>query len=707
MGTPSSTRTPPRRSIHGGYEVAYPQGSHFLLAIIDVFLRGTDDPGIAIAEYNRYVLGVVIGFGCFIAAVVWAARWIAGTRVTEPARVVLAAVVGAIALFGPLGSYLYTCFDAEMIGLLFIAPATAIAVRPLLHDGEHLLAATAATFATFQVYNLLGVLPAATLGASLLVHRFPFREHRRLIALVVVPAGILAVLPTVLSVTSGFDANRQALIVNTHTPIAAAVVIGLAIVATLPLATRRGRQDGVWKGFAVVAAVTAAIVLGFGAYQLASIGTTTYYFGKFVFAAYVIALTGLGNVVRCLPPPGLTLAVDGDGDSDGAGRHHRSLQQRVTTTRPGQLNPEVPIVAWARGERRRGAGSVRHLAGRPRGVGRRGADARRVPARGNAQPGAQLAPRVLQRRPGLDGSRARGDGQARRRADQHLKSAGHKPQNVHTVVVTHSHPDHFGGAGMLRDRYGAEVISHRSFRTWFDVTEEEEAVDDDTEGTDDTAPKAEAGGPFGRQLPWRADATFRPPVKRRLHMLVWRHALKRFVRTPRPTRRVDDAEVVTLAGREWVSLHTPGHTNDHLCLFDPAGGIVLSGDHVLPTITPHISGLVAGDDPLNAFFGSLDKVAALDGVTLSLPAHGLPFTDLAGRAQEIRDHHEERLDTLREAAAELGDGSVEELSHQLFRPRSWGPMAESETYAHLEHLREAGEVTSRDAGGTLRYALVE
>ena len=28
-----------------------------------------------------------------------------------------------------------------------------------------------------------------------------------------------------------------------------------------------------------------------------------------------------------------------------------------------------------------------------------------------------------------------------------LKRAGYKPKDVHTVVVTHSHPDHFGGAG--------------------------------------------------------------------------------------------------------------------------------------------------------------------------------------------------------------------------------------------------------------------
>jgi glyoxylase-like metal-dependent hydrolase (beta-lactamase superfamily II) len=280
-----------------------------------------------------------------------------------------------------------------------------------------------------------------------------------------------------------------------------------------------------------------------------------------------------------------------------------------------------------------------------------------------------------------------------------LKAAGYKPRNVHTVIVTHSHPDHFGGAGRLRDSYGAEVISHRSFRTWFDPNEDERVDDGEVE-----APPA---APFGRQMPWRSDTTFRPPMKRRLRYGFYRAVLKGFMRTPAPTRRVDDAEVITLARREWVSLHTPGHTNDHLCLFDPAGGIMLSGDHVLPTNTPHISGLVAGAHPHTAFFESHDKVAALEGVTLTLPAHGHPFPDLAGRAHAIRDHHEERLDTLRAAARELGDASVEAYSQKLFKPRSWGQMAESETYAHLEHLRETGEVSSRDDHGTLHYTLVE
>jgi hypothetical protein len=100
----------------------------------------------------------------------------------------------------------------------------------------------------------------------------------------------------------------------------------------------------------------------------------------------------------------------------------------------------------------------------------------------------------------------------------------------------------------------------------------------------------------------------------------------------------------------------------------------------------------------------------LDGVRHVLPAHGCPFTDLDGRVGDIHRHHHERLGRLKGYLAEAGEASVVALSQQLFRPQVWGPMAESETYAHLEHLRLAGEATRRevdpgDDGGTLRYSL--
>ena len=183
--------------------------------------------------------------------------------------------------------------------------------------------------------------------------------------------------------------------------------------------------------------------------------------------------------------------------------------------------------------------------------------------------------------------------------------------------------------------------------------------------------------------------------------------LPRLFKTPTPTVRLEDAEVIRFGGREWIALHTPGHTEDHLCLLDPAGGVMLSGDHVLPTITPHIGGLNPNGDPLLAFFESLEKVAAYGpDVTVVLPAHGHPFNDLAGRAKAIEVHHAERLDKLRQAAEELGrPAKVHELSEHLFSPRAQGPMADSETFAHLEHLRLAGEMERRELETGWEYVL--
>jgi glyoxylase-like metal-dependent hydrolase (beta-lactamase superfamily II) len=152
-------------------------------------------------------------------------------------------------------------------------------------------------------------------------------------------------------------------------------------------------------------------------------------------------------------------------------------------------------------------------------------------------------------------------------------------------------------------------------------------------------------------------------------------------------------------------LHTPGHTSDHFCLHDPETGILLAGDHVLPSITPHISGLSSSRDPLASFFYSLDRVAEIAGVEQVLPAHGHPFDDLVGRTQAIKRHHDERLEKVKEISRDFGrPATTGEFSEHLFARRNWGSMADSETYAHLEHLRLLGQA-DRHVGpdGVPRY----
>jgi glyoxylase-like metal-dependent hydrolase (beta-lactamase superfamily II) len=312
-----------------------------------------------------------------------------------------------------------------------------------------------------------------------------------------------------------------------------------------------------------------------------------------------------------------------------------------------------------------------------------------------------------------------------------LASAGIPAERIHTVLVTHSHPDHFGGAGRLRVEHHCEVVAHEDFTTPFDpqpvdleLVELETgspgaagATDGPTfdlgeqvevEGVDGPINQRLASVLFGtgplpdipaRPTPY-GEPGFRPGEGELEFMRSWDDMTKKGLLQLSPTSRVADSEWLTIGGRQWQALHTPGHTGDHLCLYDPEAGVMLSGDHVLPTITPHISGLTPSSDALADFFQALNRVAELAGTCTVLPAHGLPFTDLPGRVAEIIEHHDERLARIMDIGAAIGTAGVLPYSRELFEERNWGPMAESETYAHLEHLRLLGrmQVGTSDEG---------
>ena len=286
--------------------------------------------------------------------------------------------------------------------------------------------------------------------------------------------------------------------------------------------------------------------------------------------------------------------------------------------------------------------------------------------------------------------------------------AGYKVTDVHTIVVTHSHPDHFGGAARLSAEAEADIVTHESFRRGFDITDLDD--EEDSAALDLNTPEGRGEAIerfFAKPSPWGGRRA-RPSPEFLERMRKSAGTNTSIFGMPEPTQPLVDGQTVKLARREWVAMHTPGHTHDHLCLYDPEHGVVFTGDHVLPTITPHISGMAEEADPLALFFDSLRRMADISAASVALPAHGKPFTDLGGRALDIIDHHEDRLNIIRTAQPDLPNGSVADFMRVLFRERSWGDMAESETYAHLEHLRELGEVTRQnDDAGFARYAPAE
>ncbi len=140
-----------------------------------------------------------------------------------------------------------------------------------------------------------------------------------------------------------------------------------------------------------------------------------------------------------------------------------------------------------------------------------------------------------------------------------------------------------------------------------------------------------------------------------------------------------DGELVEAAGLTLRVLHTPGHTDDSICLQLPDA--MLTGDTILGRGTTVISSL--GD-----YLNTLRRLAEIQAIVL--PGHGPDLEDLAAVASEYLAHREERLDQVRAALQQLGpDASarqVVELVYADVDPSLWGP-AEWSVRAQLEYLR--------------------
>jgi glyoxylase-like metal-dependent hydrolase (beta-lactamase superfamily II) len=140
-----------------------------------------------------------------------------------------------------------------------------------------------------------------------------------------------------------------------------------------------------------------------------------------------------------------------------------------------------------------------------------------------------------------------------------------------------------------------------------------------------------------------------------------------------------DGEIVTAAGIDLSVRHTPGHTDDSICL--QLQDAVLTGDSILGRGTTVISSL-------GSYLTTLRQLARITAIVL--PGHGPELPDLASIASEYLTHREERLDQVRAALRQLGPNAsarqVVEVVYADVDPTLWGP-AEWSVTAQLEYLR--------------------
>jgi glyoxylase-like metal-dependent hydrolase (beta-lactamase superfamily II) len=258
------------------------------------------------------------------------------------------------------------------------------------------------------------------------------------------------------------------------------------------------------------------------------------------------------------------------------------------------------------------------------------------------------------------------------------------------IFITHDHPDHMGLSPWLAAKHGAGV--------WM--------------------------SPFAHASVAQYLATPSEELRQRTYLFVRAHGMEISPSGEQQTRRGSDdswfgglpplakacadGETLHGAGRVWDLIETDGHCRGHLCLHDAVNDVLISGDQVLPAISPNVSVISNRPEgnPLRDFLASLARLERCAETTLVLPSHGKPFRGLHRRIDVVRSHHLQQLDALRGACRE--PRNAYELLPVMFGRTLRGFhrfLAMGETLAHLHYLWHDQEM-KRELGDDGIYRFV-
>jgi len=266
--------------------------------------------------------------------------------------------------------------------------------------------------------------------------------------------------------------------------------------------------------------------------------------------------------------------------------------------------------------------------------------------------------------------------------------------DISQIVVTHIHPDHYGLAGRLRHLSQAKIALHYVEKGLI-----ESRYINMEELLQQVKQWLHVNGVAGDELLTLQTASV---------------GVAKFVFTALPDVTLHGGETVSIGLFSFQVLWTPGHSPGHISLYEPTQKILISGDNILPTITPNI-GLhpQSSSNPLGDYLNSLNALKQLD-VNLVLPGHENTFNGLKPRIEELIQHHKQRnseiLETVKAKPKTAYQIATEITWMSAINGVGWQKLASwdkrlamLETMAHLESMRVDGKVGKFFRDGIIHY----
>ena len=173
----------------------------------------------------------------------------------------------------------------------------------------------------------------------------------------------------------------------------------------------------------------------------------------------------------------------------------------------------------------------------------------------------------------------------------------------------------------------------------------------------------------------------------------------------RADRLIEHDELIDAPGSRLRAVWTPGHTPGHLCFYDEGRDLLLTGDHILPRITPNVSSYDMTSNPLDDYLASLAKLKGLQPGEV-LPAHEYRFTGLDSRLDFLTEHHRERLAETEDILAAAAGLTGWQVATGVTWSRAWSDLASfqrqaaiGEVLSHLRQLQSRGLAAESDVDG--------
>lgn len=235
-----------------------------------------------------------------------------------------------------------------------------------------------------------------------------------------------------------------------------------------------------------------------------------------------------------------------------------------------------------------------------------------------------------------------------RRIENHCRDRG-EPCSITRVLPSHVHPDHFSGLAGLREEIGLRILLTR--RMAATIRSRDAYRDSYRDFTGEEA--------CGLRRIVRERIT--GPAASRFYEALYG---TRFVAAP--DEIIGDSGAIAAGGRTWRVIATPGHSPDHLSLYDEASGVLLGGDNVLSGITTWLG---PPKSDIAIYLRTLERLRALPGLRLILGAHGGPVEDPGARIAEIIQWRARRLEHVYDAVRASGSAGTgkREVIRALYR----------------------------------------